>query len=381
MAMETEPAYSPGLEGVIAGETAISRVSAEAGLIYRGYEIAELAAQASFEETVWLLLHGELPRMGELAELSRDLAQARQLPGAVLTMLRLLPAGTHPMDRLRTGVSMLGAFDPDLEDHSEAANLRKAVRLIAKTGCLVTDAWRIAHGQELLPGRDDLTHASYFLYHLNAEVPEVWCMEALDTVMVLYADHGFNTSTFSARVTASTLADVYAAATTALGTLKGPLHGGANRESMKILREIGSPDRVEAWVQERLALGEKITGFGHRVYRTSDARVPVMRRLARELGRRSGQERWADICARLEEVMQRERGLCANMDLYAAPVLFLLGIPPELNTALFACARMAGWCAHILEQQARNRLIRPRGHYCGPAPRPYPPPGVSKSAA
>ena len=268
---------------------------------------------------------------------------------------------------------MLAAFDPDLNDHSRAANLRKATRLIAQVSMVITSGWRIAHGSELPPVRPDLTHAANFLYSLTGEPPEDWRTEILDRILVLYADHEFNASTFSARVTASTLADMYAAVTTGLGTLKGPLHGGANEETMKMLREIGSPDRAESWVKERLARKEKIMGFGHRVYKKGDSRVPMMRELARELGQRFGQEQWAPICERLEAVMEREKKLCANVDLYAAPVFYLLGLPSELNTPLFACSRISGWCAHIIEQHDHNRLIRPRSLYTGPVKRACPP--------
>ncbi len=380
MATEKEQSYSPGLEGVIAGESAISRVDPEAGLIYRGYDIADLAVHASYEEVVWLLLHGELPTTTQLAGLSRELAEERSLPAAVVGLLRLMPPTAHPMDSLRTGVSMLAAFDPDLDDNEPAANLRKAVRIIAKASSVISTGWRLAQGEELLPPQNSLTHAGNFLYQIYGDVPELWRMEIMDTVLVLYADHEFNASTFAARVTASTLADIYAAITTALGTLKGPLHGGANEESMKMLREIGSPDRAESWVKAKLARKEKIMGFGHRVYRQGDARVPVMRELARELGRRFGQERWAEICEQLEEVMRREKDLCANLDLYAAPVFYLLDIPSKLNTPIFACARVAGWCAHVLEQQAHNRLIRPRSLYVGPPRREYQA-GLKQSAA
>lgn len=364
--------YSPGLEGIIAGETTISSLSSRPGLIYRGYDIEDLTHNASYEEVVWLLLHGELPKMPELAGLSRQLALERQLPPAVLKMLELLPAGTHPMDSLRTGISMLAAFDPELKETSPEANRRMALRLIAKTSRLVADGWRIANGQELLPSKRDLTHAGNFLYQLNGEVPDVPSTECFDTLLVLYAEHGFNASTFSCRVTASTLAHIYAAVSTGVGTLKGPLHGGANEQAMRILREIGSPDRVEPWLKERLARKEKVIGFGHRVYHKGDARVPVMRELARQLSDRFGEPRWVEICSRLELIMKREKGLYPNLDLYAAPVLYLLGVPPELNTAVFACARVAGWCAHVIEQQENNRLIRPRSRYVGPAQRRYP---------
>jgi citrate synthase len=299
------------------------------------------------------------------------------LPRQVVEVLRQFPQGTHPMDMLRTGVSMLAAFDPDLNDHSHAANLRKATRLIAQVSTLITSGVRIAHNREVLPVKPELTHAANFLYSLTGEPPENWRAEVLDTILVLYADHEFNASTFSARVTASTMADMYAAVTTGLGTLKGPLHGGANEETMKMLREIDSPDRAESWVTERLARKEKIMGFGHRVYKKGDSRVPMMRELAGRLGQRFGQEHWVPICERLEAVMEREKKLCANVDLYAAPVFYLLGLPSDLNTPLFACSRISGWCAHIIEQHEHNRLIRPRSLYTGPPARPCPPFNIS----
>jgi 2-methylcitrate synthase/citrate synthase II len=375
MPSESKPTYSPGLEGVIAGETSICWVDPEAGLLYRGYDIHELALHASFAEVAWLLLHGELPTPAQLGVFSRQLAEERLLPSQVLSMLGLLPRDTHPMDMLRTGVSMLAAFDPDLNDHSHEANLRKAGRLIAKVSTLVTDGWRIAHGKEPVASKPDLTQAGNFLYTLTGEPPELWQTRIFDTILVLYADHEFNASTFSARVTASTMADMYAAITTGLGTLKGPLHGGANEETMKMLQELKSPDEAEAWIMDRLARKQKIMGFGHRVYKKGDSRVPMMRELARQLGQKFGQEHWVPVCERLEAVMQREKQLCANVDLYAAPVFHLLGIPSELNTPIFACSRISGWCAHVIEQHEHNRLIRPRSLYTGPAKRTFKPGG------
>ena len=366
MPAETKPNYSPGLEGVIAGETAVCWVDPDAGLLYRGYDIHELAEHAGFEEVAWLLLRGELPTAEQAAQFTRDLAAQRALPGEVETALRQFPRSAHPMDVLRTGVSMLAAFDPELNDHSHEANLRKAVRLIARVSTLITDGWRILHGQAPVPARADLSHAANFFHGLTGQAPEPWRTKILDTILVLYADHEFNASTFSSRVTASTLADIYAAVTTGLGTLKGPLHGGANEETMKMLRDITTPDQAEAWMMERLARKEKVMGFGHRVYKKGDSRVPIMREFARQLGQRLGQEQWVPICERLESVMEREKKLCANVDLYAAPVFHLLGLPPELNTPVFALSRVSGWCAHIIEQQDHNRLIRPRSLYGGP---------------
>ena len=372
MSTETKPSYSPGLAGVIAGETEICWVDPNAGLMYRGYDIHEMAEKASFEEVAYLLLNGELPDVGELGKFARQIASERELPAAVVKMLRLMPEGTHPMDMLRTGVSMLGAFDPEVNDHSHAANIRKSIRLIARVMTLVTDGWRISQGEDPLPERSDLTQAGNFFYKFTGKVPQTWQIRMLDTIFILYADHEFNASTFAARVTASTLADMYAAVTSACATLKGPLHGGANEESMKMLDDIKTPDRAEGWLKEQLAKKAKIMGFGHRVYKKGDSRVPIMREIGRDLGKRTGKEQWIPICEKLEETMEREKQLCANVDLYAAPVFTMLEFPPELNTPLFAASRVSGWCAHVVEQHDHNRLIRPRSLYTGPQPRKYP---------
>src|SRR5260370_6381958 len=258
MSDETKPAYSPGLEGVIGREWAICWVAPNAGVVYRGYDMHELDWRASFEEVAWLLLHGELPTASELASLTGQLAEERALPPAVIEMLRLTPAAAHPMDLLRTGVSMLASFDPELNDHSHAANLRKAVRLIAKVSTLITLGWRIARGHEPLPAKADLTHAGNFLYQLSGEVPEMWRTRMFDTILGLYADHEFNASTFAARVTPSTMADIYAPVTSVLTALKGPLHGGANDGALNMLLAVGTTDRAEPWVMDRLARKEKI---------------------------------------------------------------------------------------------------------------------------
>ena len=372
MSAENKPEYSPGLAGVIAGETAICWVDPNAGLMYRGYDIHQVAQQASFEEVAYLLLNGELPDVKQLAQFRQQIAAERELPAPVIEMLRLMPRSTHPMDMLRTGVSMLSAFDSELSDNSHAANIQKSIRLIARVSTLITDGWRISHGDEPLPDKPDLTHAGNFFYKLTGAAPQTWQTRMLDTILVLYADHEFNASTFAARVTASTLAGIYAAVTSACATLKGPLHGGANEESMKMLEEIGTPDRAEAWLKKKLETKEKIMGFGHRVYKKGDSRVPLMREIGRDLGKRTGKEQWIPICEKLEETMEREKHLCANVDLYAAPVFWMLGFPPELNTPIFAASRVAGWCAHVVEQHDNNRLIRPRSQYVGPKLRPYP---------
>src|SRR5438477_4919980 len=371
MSAEPKPAYSPGLAGVIAGETQICWVDPNAGLTYRGYDIHEVASKANFEEVAYLLLNGELPDVKQLAEFTRQIAAERELPGPVLQLLRLMPRDAHPMDMLRTGVSMLSMFDKEVNENSHDANIRKSIRLIARVSTLITDGWRISHGEEPLPERPDLTQAGNFFYKLNGKVPQDWQIRMLDTIFILYADHEFNASTFAARVTASTLAGIYAAVTSACGTLKGPLHGGANEESMKMLEDIKTPDRAEDWLKKQLAAKAKIMGFGHRVYKKGDSRVPIMREIAHDLGKRTGKEQWVPICEELEETMEREKHLCANVDLYAAPVLAMLGFPAALNTPIFAASRVAGWCAHVVEQHDHNRLIRPRSLYVGHELRPY----------
>jgi len=374
MTTEAKPQYSPGLAGVIAGETSICWVDPNAGLMYRGYDIHEMGDKATFEEVAYLLLNGELPNGKQLNEFKQQIAAERALPNEVEQMMQLLPKSTHPMDVLRTGVSMLSAFDKDVGDNSHDANIRKSIRLIARVTTLIADGYRISQGQKPLPEKSELSQAANFFYKLDGKVPEDWKTRMMDTIFNLYADHEFNASTFAARVTASTLAGIYAAVTSACGTLKGPLHGGANEESMKMLEEIGTPDRAEAWLKKQLAAKAKIMGFGHRVYKKGDSRVPVMREIARDLGKRTGKENWVAICEKLEEGMDREKGLCANVDLYAAPVFWMLGFKPELNTPLFAASRVAGWCSHVVEQHDHNRLIRPRSLYTGPQLRKYPGP-------
>src|SRR5919108_1403876 len=296
MPTEKKPEYSPGLAGVIAGETAICWVDPNAGLMYRGYDIHEMGNKATFEEVAFLLLNGELPNGKQLKEFKEQIASERALPKEVEQMLRLLPKSTHPMDTLRTGVSMLSAFDKEVGDNSHDANIRKAIRLIARVSTLITDGYRISQGQKALPEKPELSQAANFFYKLDGKVPEDWKTRMMDTIFNLYADHEFNASTFAARVTASTLAGIYAAVTSAVGTLKGPLHGGANEESMKMLEEIKTPDRAEEWLKKKLAQKAKIMGFGHRVYKKGDSRVPVMREIARDLGKRTGKENWVPIC-------------------------------------------------------------------------------------
>jgi citrate synthase len=370
MSATPTPAFSPGLKDVIADESSICEMDENAGLHYRGYEVHELASHKSFEDVAYLILYGELPTPAQSKQFLAELTAEQTVPPQVLAMLRLVPPAGHPIDALRTAVSMLAMFDPEVQDNSPAANLRKSVRLLSKVTTLTTSAWRLSHGQEPPPPpKTDLPLGGRLVYGLTGKPPEKWQIDAFNTIFILYAEHEFNASTFAARVTASTLADMYAAVTSALGALKGPLHGGANEDAMKVLEDIGSPQRVESWVEERLARKEKISGIGHRVYRSGDSRVPAMRGLAIELAERFGKQNMVAICQELEAVMARRKNLCANLDLYAAPVLAMLDIPVPLNTPIFACSRIVGWCAHVCEQHAHNRLIRPRCIYKGVPPR------------
>jgi 2-methylcitrate synthase/citrate synthase II len=367
------PAYSPGLEGIIAGESAICQVNADAGLLYRGYDVHDLAKQCTYEQVAYLLLMGELPDAAQLARFRSELDAHRKLPEPIIGALRLQPRGAHPMDVLRTGVSMLAGFDQDLTDNSHEANLRKSIRLLARINSLAATAYRVVNGKEPVAAQPGLSHAADFLQQFTGKPAEDWMVKAMNVMFILYAEHDFNASTFAARVTASTLADLYAAVTAAIAALKGPLHGGANEQAMAMLREVSAAPDAEAWVADRLAKKQLIMGFGHRIYKKGDSRVATMRAMAKEIGPRVGQTQWVPACEALEAAMQKLKGLYANADLYAAPLFHMMGIPSDLNTPIFAVGRCAGWCAHVTEQQDHNRLIRPKSLYNGVAPRPFPP--------
>lgn len=366
---------SKGLEGVIAAETAISEVDGDAGrLIYGGYLIEDLAQHASFEETCHLLWYGEIPTRDQLDLLRDRFRSAGPIPAQIADLLRSLPHGTHPMAALRTAVSALSAHDPDGEDNSPAANDRKAVRLTAQVITVTAAIERLRRGYDVVPPDPELSLAANLLYMMSGEVPEPLAERIIDASLTLHAEHGMNASTFAARVTAGTLSDMHSAITSAIGTLKGPLHGGANEQVMRMLLEIGQPERAEHYVREALQRGQKIMGFGHRVYRTLDPRAPLLRALAEQLERARGDSPWLRISTIIQQVMAEEmsrRGkkVYPNVDFFSASVYFTLGIPLDLFTALFACARTAGWTAHVMEQLKDNRLIRPGSHYVGPRDR------------
>jgi citrate synthase len=369
-----ESGKGKGLEGVVAARTKISDIDGQRGkLLYAGYDIADLAAHSSFEETVYLLHHLELPTRAQLDQITADLRASSGLDDLLIQLLEAVAKQTGPMTALRTATSAAGVNDPDGDDDSAAANLRKSWRLIARTPQIVATYQRLRNGQAPVEPRGDLSIAGNFLYALTGVEPDPGLAAVFDTCLVLYADHTMNASTFAGRVAAATLADMYAAATAAVATLQGPLHGGAIEQVRYMLDEIGTPDRAADWVKDRLARKQKVMGFGHRVYRTWDPRAVILREMAERLGKHLGDTHWYEISARIQETVMEERGLFPNVDFYTASVYSVLAIPPDLYTCLFAVARMAGWTAHIREQYADNRLIRPDSEYIGPPPRGYQP--------
>ena len=364
------PVTAKGLEGIVANSTRLSDVQGLQGkLIYTGYDIGELAGKASFEEVIHLLWHGHLPNKRELADLCLNLRSRRELPLGVVRFLTRAPKKADPMDVLRTAISMLGLYDSDLEeDINVDRNRIRAYHITAKIGVLAAYFHRARHGKPLPPVRGDLSEAAHFLYLMNGEEASPETVKTLDVAYVLHADHGMNASTFSARVTIATLSDMYSAITSAIGTLKGPLHGGANEGVIHMLQEIGEEANVDAWVEEQLAEKRKILGIGHRVYKVLDPRAPFLREMAIKLTNELGEPKWIRMCERIAQLMREKKGLEANVDFYSATVYHSLGIPTDLFTPIFAIARCAGWTAHVLEQLADNRLYRPLSEYIGPAP-------------
>lgn len=375
--MTKSPTYSPGLDGVLAGETALCHVDeGEGGLRYRGYAVSDLAGKARFEEVAYLLLFGKLPTQNELKDFSTQSAACCMLPGPIEAFLGVVPPGAHPMDILRTSVSLLGMADPDASDSSHDANVRKAIRLMAQIPLIIATAYRIANGKPLVEPQADLSFAENLLYLLTDRKDDettAAMAHVLDVSLTLYAEHEFNASTFSARVTASTMTDLHSAITSAIGTLKGPLHGGANEAVAEMFLGIGSHDKAEPWVRASLANKQRIMGFGHRVLKKGDSRSAIIQQHAESLSRLCGDRRWYEIATTIDRVVQQEKGLCPNLDFYTAVAYLLMGIPRELYTAVFVSSRITGWCAHVIEQQDHNRLIRPRAHYTGPAARDYVP--------
>ena len=369
-------AVATGLRGVVAAASSIGDVNGEKGeLIYQGLNIHDLATKSTFEEVVFLLWNGRLPRRSELDELKKNLAASYELPPQIIELIKgmtaSVPKSADPMDRLRTVVSALAMFDAEARDLSREASIRVATRLTARFGTIVAAIERSRNNQEIIPPKPDLNIATNFLYMMKGEMPDEFDAHVLDVALILQADHELNASTFTARVVAGTLADMYSAVTAALGALSGPLHGGANTAIMKILLEIGDVNRVEDYVKDALAKKKKIMGFGHAVYKTEDPRATHLRRFSQEMGQRKGNTKWYDITAKLEEIMKREKNLLPNVDAYSASTYYMMGIPLDLYTPIFAVSRISGWTAHILEQYADNKLIRPRAEYVGPRNVPY----------
>jgi citrate synthase len=373
---------SKGLEGVVAAETTISDVAGEKGvLIYGGYLIEDLAENATFEEVCHLLWYGELPSQSQLQTLKKRLTDGLQVDKGTLDVVRLVAKNSHPMASLRTAVSALSAADADAEDMSPEANDRKAVRLTAQAITLTAAIERIRNGKEPVAPRNDLSLAGNLLYMMRDKEPTTTEERIIDAALILHAEHGMNASTFAARVTAGTLADMHSAMVSAIGTLKGPLHGGANEQVMRMLLEIEGPDEAPQYVRDTLGRGDKIMGFGHRVYRTLDPRAPVLKKLAEQLASEGvGDDRWLRISEQIQSTMREEmdkkgKKVYPNVDFFSASVYYTLGIPLDLFTNLFACARMAGWTAHVNEQFKDNRLIRPQSNYIGPRDRKVKPIG------
>ncbi len=355
-----------GLEGIVAASSGLCYIDGVKGyLCYRGIDIFDLAKHSNFEETAYLLMYGSLPTAAELESFSSDIRQNRELPALTLNVIKEIATKADPMEALRTAVSTLSIDDAEKDDNSREANLRKANRLTAKLATIIGsyNAWR--NGREPVTSDSSLGHAANLLWLITGQKPDDFAAHVMDQALVLHMDHELPASTFAGRVTAATLSDMYSAVTSAIGALKGPLHGGANQRVMETLEKIDSVENTEKWVVDALGRKERIMGFGHRVYKTYDPRAKILKELARELGERTGDTKWYAMSEIMEEVVLREKGLYPNVDFYAATVYRLLGIPTELFTTIFAASRIVGWTAHVVEQHADNRLIRPTSDYTG----------------
>ena len=355
-----------GLRGVSAATSSMSDVVGDKGqLIYQGYDIHDLAAHSTFEEVIFLLWNKRLPKQAELDELKAALATAYEVPSEIVELMKRIPRNADPIDVLRTTVSALEFYDPTSRDISREASVRTAIKLTAQFPTLVATAERIRKGLEPVKPDPKFNIATNFLYMLNGVMPSAEDARMFDTALVLHADHELNASTFAARVVAGTLADIYGAVTAAIAALSGPLHGGANTAVMKTLLEIGEVSNVDSFIKQSLASKRKIMGFGHAVYRTEDPRATHLRRFSQQMGERTGDGKWYEMSLKVEEVMMREKGLYPNVDFYSASTYYMMGIPLDLYTPIFAVSRISGWTGHILEQYADNKLIRPRAEYVG----------------
>ncbi len=363
-----------GLRGIAVGTSSISDVNGEKGeLIYQGYNIHDLARHSKFEEVIFLLWNKRLPIAAELAALEQSLRKSYELPGEMIALMKQFPREADPIDVLRTAVSALEFYDPTARDLSREASMQTAVRLTAQFPTIVAASDRIRRGLEPTAPARSLNIAANFLYMLRGEMPSERDARLFDACLILHADHELNASTFTARVVAGTLADMYAAVTAAIGALSGPLHGGANTAVMKTLLEIGELENVEPFIKQALASKRKIMGFGHAVYKTEDPRATHLREFSKEVGELAGDSKWYEMSRKVEEVMKREKGLYPNVDFFSASTYYMMGIPLKLYTPIFAVSRISGWTGHILEQYADNKLIRPRAEYVGARDVPYVP--------
>jgi citrate synthase len=373
-ATATASASTAGLRGVVAASSSIGDVNGEKGeLIYQGINIHDLAAHSTFEEVVYLLWNGRLPKLAELDELKRNIAANQEISPEILSLMRQFPKDAEPMDTLRTTISALAFYDKNAKDTSREASVRTATRLTAQLPVIVAALERLRNGKEPVQAKPELSIATNFLYMLKGEMPSPEDAHVLDVALILQADHELNASTFTARVVAGTLADMYGAVTAAIAALSGPLHGGANTNVMKMLLEIGEVERVEQFVKDALAAKRKLMGFGHAVYKTEDPRATNFRRFSKELAERTGDMKWYEMSRKVEETIMREKGLFPNVDFFSASTFYMMGIPLDLYTPIFAVSRISGWTGHILEQYANNKLIRPRAEYVGPRDVPYVP--------
>jgi 2-methylcitrate synthase len=362
--MSSPEIYSPGLEGVIAGETAISTITG--GLRYRGYPVTELAEHATFEEVAYLLLYGELPDGKQLGDFKQRVAAARKIPEPLRNLLKSIPKDAVPMDAVRSAVSVLAHFDPDVNSNAREANLRKAERLLGQIPVAIAEQFRFSKGQAPIAARSDLGHAANFLYMLRGAEPTPADARALDVSLILYAEHEFNASTFTARVVCSTESDLHSAIVAAIGALKGRLHGGANEKVMDLLRASGGPQSAEKWLRDAMARKEKIMGFGHRVYKHGDVRAGILKEYAKKAAAAKGETKWEETAAVIEKILGDEKNLFPNLDWPAGRLYYSMGLEVPLYTPIFVMSRVAGWSAHVIEQLEHNRLIRPRGRYTGP---------------
>lgn len=368
--------FSKGLEGVVAARTGLSLVDGEKGeLYYLGIPIQELIAKSTFEEVVFLLFFRKLPTPSELEGFSKELASLRALPNEILNFLNEFPRSAHPMAMLRTMISALGLFDPHAEALSREANLQKAKRLVAVMPTIVAAFHRVRTKQKIVHPKKVLSIAENFLLMLHGKASPPEHVKALDQYLIMLADHGLNASTFAARVTVATQSDIYSAVTSALGTLKGDLHGSANQRAMEMFLHVGTPEKAEAYVKSLFQEKKKVMGFGHRIYKTEDPRAPQFREIAERLSRGTENEKWYQVATAIEKAVQKEKPILPNVDFYSALVLYVLGIPVDFFTTIFAMSRVAGWTAHVLEQLEDNRLIRPEADYTGPTHQPYVPIG------